>query len=445
MLCVCRSNWITVERETMVEVPRHQRPAVSASFLRYSRRLLVVVTTLAMLTWSNPVMAEDAPSEPPPVEVATEPPPPPPPTEIPPPPPTEVPPPPPTEIPPPPPTEAPVPTEEPVATEVPATEAPATEIPATEEPTPTVEPSPTPSPTPTPAAAIPFDPTVSCELIEGGVVATAGETAWSIQECTATWQTENVSEVKALVTTQDSGWNVIVVNAADLQSQEALDLSDGRLDLADSMAEDDGFLTSRFYIGTQLGCTSPLNANVVLELTATSTAPVSEDEAGNPLPIVNEDGSESPAAPGATTIETDRTDLVLGGHAAVAPTVTLNSVTFSGFANSLDSSSISQGAISMSYTNAPSRCGWETSITFADFSSGEFAIPAANLTAVSVTGLDGAILTSDGGVISLVSPTHGTPGPSEGTITITLELNLGAFVPQGTYGTTVMAETIANP
>lgn len=331
------------------------------------------------------------------------------------------------------PTDVPV-TEEPVATESPTAEPTATEVP-----------TPTPTPTPTPRPAVPFDPTVTCALIEGGSLAIAGETDWSIQECTATWSTENVSEVTAVASSDTTGWNLIVVNADDLQSADVLNQSDAELALTDSTAEDDGFLTSRFYIGTQLGCTSPLDAAIKLDLTATSTAPVSEDENGNPLPIVAEDGTESPAAPGATNIETDRTDLVLSGHAATAPTVTLNSVTFTGIANSLDSSSVSQGTVSLTVANASAACGWQTTISFGDFTSGNNAIPASNLSATGLSGLEGVHYTSDGGVITLVVPAGVNTRPSDAEVVVSLELNLGSFVPQGTYGTTVVFETIANP
>ncbi len=292
-----------------------------------------------------------------------------------------------------------------------------------------------PTPTPTPAPAIPFAPEVDCQLIEGGALPVAGDITWSFQDCTVTWETENVSDVALHAWSEAAGWQVIAVTADELGYQDLLDASDGRLSLTDSTPDDDAFTSSRFYLGTQLGCTSPTEAAIALDLTATSTAPVAEDEAGNPL-------SDEP---GETVVETaEMRSLVVDGTAATAPNVTISSVSFSAVENSLNATSTG-GSIELTYDDAPARCGWELVITFTDFTNGSQVIPAAGLTATGVTGLDGIGFSSSEGAISIVSPTRDRAMPTSGVIVISMELLLDGFVLGGDYGTTVVAQTIASP
>lgn len=378
-----------------------------------------------LIAWSTPVLAEDAGDAPVVTEV-------PPPTEAPPPP-TEA---------PPPPTEAPLPTEVPAPTEEPVspTEEPVdpTEVPVdpTEEPVdPTEVPTETPTPTPTPTAepAIPFAPAVTCNLIEAGALPVAGESNWSFQDCTATWETENVSAVELHAWSDAAGWQVIAVNANALGNQEVLDASNGLLNLSDSNLEDEGFASSRFYIGTQLGCTSPTSALVNLDLTSTSTAPVPEDEDGNPLS--NE--------PGETVIEIAQLrDLTLDGQSPSAPVITIAAATFTPI-DLMEGVMTSTGTVEVHFSDAPKACSWQLTLTFGDLANGDVVIPIGGLQLVDVVGIDAASVSLENGSFSIVQP-GGVEGAS-GAFAITTFLELSESVPAGEYATSLTVSTLVTP
>lgn len=420
-------------------------------------QILTLGLALCALLISTPqAIAEDAPEPP----VTNEKPPtdPPPPPTDPPPPPTEAPPPP-TE-PPPPPTEAPPP-----PTEIPVypTEAPVdpTEIAVdpTEEPLdpteePTEEPTATPTPTPTPEPAIPFDPVMDCRLIEAGALPVAGGTTWSFQDCTATWETEQVSAVQAQAWSDAAGWQVILINARDLpnkdvrqinapENQNVLNASDGMLDLTDSNLEDDGFYSSRFYVGTQLGCTSLTSAQVKIDLTATSTAPVSEDESGNPLPIITEDGEEIPAPPGETVKETAQLrNLVFSGTETTAPTVTIVAASFTPI-DILEGNMSSIGKLEVHYSNAPKSCAWQLTLAYGDLTNGEVIIPTADLELLDVTGIESSAMSLDNQSFTIYQP--GSAETVSGSFTLTTLLELPDPVPAGDYTTSVTVSAIVMP
>ena len=405
--------------------------------------LVLAVCLVPLSVFAQDEGAADQPVDEVPVEVVPTDPPPPPPTE-PPPPPTAVP-----SLPPPTPEPTAVPpTEVPTATEIPVNP---TEIPVvpTEEPVdPTEVPTetPTPSPTPTPAPAIPFVPVVTCDLIEGGALPVAGESAWSFQDCTVTWETENVSAVELQAWTEAAGWQAIAVSANALGNHELLDSSDGLLNLSDSNQGGEGFTSSRFYLGTRLGCTSSTASGINLDLTATSTAPVSKGEDGNPL-------SDEP---GETVIETaNLRDLSLDGRAASAPSVSVESVTFTSI-SPIAGPQVSTGTIRIGFAGAPA-CGWQADVRFSDFDGdgsggGLFSLPEGTsftvsadfLATATISGPPGASISGGSGdyTISILSSAD---TPSTGVLTLTVSLDLPGPIFPGSYTTTVFVSTSIDP
>jgi hypothetical protein len=323
-----------------------------------------------------------------------------------------------------------------VPTGIPATDVPATEIPEaspsaepTEEPTETPTPTPTPSPTPTPEPAIPFAPVLDCRLIEGGERPVAGETTWSFQVCTATWETEQVSNVELTVTTAASGWRVIAVDQDALGDPAALAASDGRLALADSVKDDDGFLTSRFFLGTQLGCSSPASATLDLDLTATSTAPVPEDADGNPIPVLTEDGQLLPPPPGAPVTETSLDHLSVDALSPGSASITIESISFTQV-DLGDGTFASDGVFQISYSGAPSACGWQIVLSVSDLERDGVVVPVSGLT---LTGADGGVSVTviEPGTFRMV-PAAGNDATS-GTIRLYTSLVFPENVTAGMY------------
>jgi hypothetical protein len=305
-----------------------------------------------------------------------------------------------------------LPTDEPVAT-------------ATEAPSATPTESPTPSPTPTTVPAIPFDPTLDCKRIEGGVSAIAGDPGRGWLDCTLRWETAHVQKLQVAAAAQSAGWNVIVVERDALNDQVKLAAGTNKLDLTDSNPDDADFLTAHLYIGSLLGCTSPTASDIKLTFTATSDGPKTEEASENVVEAVTKTVAETGSYP-------------------VAPSVSLTSVSFTPIANSLTGSRETAGSINFTFSNAPATCGWSTTITFADFVSGDMVIPAANLVALQSHGDDALVLGSDGGAITLTSPPSDRPGAADGLVSVDISLSLGTFMPQGNYQTTVTIEALAN-
>ncbi|MGN6032487.1 MAG: hypothetical protein ACTHQE_12580 [Thermomicrobiales bacterium] len=320
------------------------------------------------------------------------------------------------------------PTEEPVVepTDIPTDEPSATLEPTsspTDEPTATATATATPSPTPRPAK--PFQPSLACTSLDGAL-AKAGGATWAIQECTATWDTENVSQVVAQVSTSTDGWALIAVNGGALSDQAQLDAATGTLTLADDTPDDGKFLSTRFYLGTRLSCTAITTAAVDVALTATSTEPVPEDDAGNPLPAA--DGSA--AQPGAEHVETATTPLQIGGEAATDPTIAITGFSFTQVDQ--PASDESTGTITLSYANAPSGCGWQAQVTLSDFTSDLATVPISAMTLSSVAGTIDTTNAFADGVISIIAAPDPT-APTSGTLTITTKVTFPDTVPPGGY------------
>ncbi len=281
---------------------------------------------------------------------------------------------------------------------------------------------------------------LDCTLIDGGVLAVAGETTWSYQDCTVTWQTENVSAVELAAWSDAAGWQVIAVDLDDLNDPDAIAVADGTLDLPDSDLNDDGFFTSRFFVGTQLGCTSATSASINLQLTATSTAPVPEDENGDPILIENEAGELEQVPPGETVTETTLDDLTIDATSAAAPVVSIDSASF-GTIDLGDGATSTSGTFSFSYSGAPQACGWQVTISIGDFVSASGVIPVSGLELTGVQGIDMSSVTTDVGTFVVAPP----PGDVEsGSFTLEVQLVLDGVVPEGEYTATITMSTQVN-
>jgi len=308
------------------------------------------------------------------------------------------------------------PPEEPPATEPAATETTTANDPAS---TPTETATEAPSPTATPKPPVPFEPVIECIDPERADIAVAGGSEWALLDCTLRWETEDVREVQASATSREAGWSVVVVDPATVRSGAPLSAEDHRLSLADSTNGDAGFLTARLVIGTRLGCVAPLTTRIDLKLVATSTPPADDQS---------------------VTEETVTRTVEVAARSPEAPELTGMSVSFTPIANSLTGSRVSAGAVTLSFTNAPERCGWSATIVFDDFVSGGGVIPAGQLTAISADGVDGVGVSSSDGVISVVVPASDRPRNQDGTLTIATELDLGTFKPQGSYESIITVE-----
>jgi hypothetical protein len=306
------------------------------------------------------------------------------------------------------------PTEEPTVTEL-ATDATAT----AGDPAPTETETETPSPTATAEPPVPFAPVIECVRPEWGGETVAGESEWGVLTCALHWDTERVQDVRAVARPRDDGWSVVLVTEVTIEQGLPLGDEDHRLDLADSVDDDDGFLTARFVLGTRIDCLAPLATVVSLEFTAVSN-PAGDDE-------------------GALE-ETVTLPVQMAARQPSAPALTGMSVSFAPITNSLTGNRVSPGVVTLSFDGAPERCGWAVTISFDDFTAGENVIPAEQLVAVSAGGVDGLDISSGGGVIWVVMPRSEAPRDASGIITIETELDLGSFKPQGSYGSTVTVD-----
>ncbi len=292
--------------------------------------------------------------------------------------------------------------------------------------TPTPAPSPTPSPTPEPA--IPFEPVVTCGLVEGAARPVAG--AWSFQECAVRWATRNVSAVEVNAWTGETGWRVIAVDANALNHPEVLDASDGVLGLSDDVPEDDGFLGGRFQLGTRLGCASPVTATVHLEFTATSAASV----------VAEEEDALNGDQPGAPVIETYRLDRNVERQGPAPPDVSIQEIAFTSV-EPVPGPRTTSGIIRIAYTGA-SACEWRVNVTIGDFQGSEGrVVPASRLTGAAIRGVPGAAISGEHGRYVIAVP----GGREAGELILTVSLELpGPLVP-GTYTTSVEVTAVADP
>jgi hypothetical protein len=85
------------------------------------------------------------------------------------------------------------------------------------------------------------------------------------------------------------------------------------------------------------------------------------------------------------------------------------------------------------------------SLTFADFTAGNYRIPASHLIATAVSGIEGALVTSDQGVVTIMIADGFTPRSANGVLHISLELTLGSYLPTGNYQTVVTVNASAMP
>lgn len=351
--------------------------------------------------------------------------------DVPPPTPTPVPPPPetPTEVPAEAPTDTPtemptdIPTEEVTAapTDEPTSEPTKEGTEASDESTPTETETETETPTPTPTAEppVPFEPVMECIRPKWASEAVAGESEWGLLECSLRWETEQVSEVRAEARPRDAGWTVVLVSEETLAQDLPLSQEDHQLLLTDSNADDNGFLTARFVLGTRLACVASLVTALDIDLTASSN-PAEDDES--------------------VLEETVLLEIDVTARQPPVPDLTGMSVSFAPVADSLTGSRVSAGVVTISFEDAPERCGWSASIAFTDFVAGDFVIPAAQLVALSASGVEGIDVSGGDGVIWITVPTRDSARSTSGIITINTELDLGSFKPEGSYATTVTVE-----
>ncbi len=271
---------------------------------------------------------------------------------------------------------------------------------------------------------IPFAPELECEPRVEDEAAVAGERDWTLLKCSVTWETRDIESLAFSVQPRDSGWTVRVLEA-ELPGEdesaliERIEVSEKRLTLH---APDDAetFTSADLLIGVRFGCLAPVRTTLDVDLVANAS-----DES---TPRVHEATEE----------------IHIGGQAPVAPRLHDVALTFAPIENLLESR-ISAGSLVVPFAAAPATCGWSISFHFADFVAGEQQLAAENLVAIAVAGLDGVTVTSDGGVITLLIPESPEPRPDTGTFEVSLELNVGSFLPRGTYRTAVTVEVAVMP
>ena len=308
---------------------------------------------------------------------------------------------------------------EPVPTETVPAEATPTEVEPTLEPTSTEVPSPTPTETAEPTAEpiLPFDPSLTCELSDLSSQAVAGSATRGWLGCTVTWETRDATELRIKAMTEAADWTVVVVDGGLGQDLNGEISGDDWIALSDDDNDDSGFLSAEFVVGTQLGCLAASSADIGFELNLTSGSPASDDS-----DLTEEAASRS---------------VTIDGDGNSVPKISIASVSFDPIKNSLTMPDYVRGSLVVNVRDASAACGWSTEITFTDFTSGNVVIPAANMNAIKVSGIDGvSIGSSEGGVISiLASPSESMA--EDATITITTELEIDGFLPEGNYQATV--------
>jgi hypothetical protein len=217
-------------------------------------------------------------------------------------------------------------------------------------------------------------------------------------------------------TTGAAGWRVIAVEADDLGNPDAIAIADGTLTLTDTNPDDDGFFASRFYVGTQLGCTSATSAQVQLQLTATSASPAS--------------GAESIAE-----MSLHRVEVV--AQSQPGPEAHVSSISFDPI--SLDNPTRTiDGSIAVSFANAPSACGWLLTVTIDDFTSTFDTIPASQIGLASVSGVAVSASSIENGVIVIHVAGVGA-GSISGTVVIDVNLAVTSVMP-APYATSVTVD-----
>jgi hypothetical protein len=285
-------------------------------------------------------------------------------------------------------------------------------------------------PAPTVEPAIPFAPVLECLPRETSGVATAGEGNWAVLECSIEWETADVNAVHLVARPRTADWRVALIDVDDPAFAEIpvpvrLESGDHELDLPNAAftTESDSFSAATFLLSAQLGCSAALSTIVELEMTAESQL----DDAG-----------------AAGLEETVIDEIELQGQPATAPDLHDLALSFSSIANSLDNR-VSTGSLTLAYSGAPALCGWSISLGFADFTAGNYRIPATQLIATAVTGIEGALVTSDQGVLTIVIAEGSIPRAASGALQVTLELNIGSFLPVGNYQTVVTVDVAVMP
>jgi hypothetical protein len=284
--------------------------------------------------------------------------------------------------------------------------------------TPTQMPASTPTltPFPTPEPAIPFAPQMTCLPAPGGTPLTTGAAGWTWLECTMTWQTEHVTALRLKPLPPVPGWEIAPVNNRELDDPSIMALNPTDLWLTDHDPADAGFYSTAFSIATRLSCDAQPIVDVRLEFEATS----------------GEQG----------TIEPWTGQLPIAAASAAMPIVTLTSAVFEPV-DPLSGVMVSNGTITMTYSNATAGCGWNATIAVGDFVSGGAVLPASALMLLDVTGVPGLTWSQDGGIITLGADS-GIELPAEGIITVTVSMPIPEDIPEGDYSTTIHS-TVSPP
>ncbi len=284
-----------------------------------------------------------------------------------------------------------------------------------------------PTPTELPATAtppVPFDPIVSCARSEQSTMPKAGNAELGWLDCTATWETENLTWLEVEATIREPGWDLIVVVPDSSGSSKLPTARSSQIEFDGASAGDAGFHSAHFLIGSRMSCLAAEQTEIALHLTASV------------------DAADQESDPGATAIETSTQQIAESGIAATAPTLTIASAQFSDIVTDRESSQSSTGDIAMVFDGASPACGWSATVTFADFEAGGHTIPASDLSLLQAssdaTTLDASMAD---GVLTLTSLPDPAIDSSSGAIQIELKLQPAGFAPQGQYGSTATITT----
>lgn len=311
-------------------------------------------------------------------------------------------------------TEAQIPDEQIVEDQVPGEQT--GQGPPAESAVPAGTPDPTPTPTPSPEAAIPFAPQLTCVPAPGGAPVTIGAAGWAYLDCSMTWQTQDVSSVRLKPLPPVPGWEIVPLNDRALDDPSLLALSPADLWLIDRDLADAGFLSATFSIATRLGCDAQPYVDLRLEFEATS----------------GEQG----------TVEPWTGQLPITASPATLPDVTLTSAVFEPV-DPATGQLVSNGAITMTYSNASVSCGWNATIIVGDFVSGDTVLPASALVLTDVAGAPGMTWSQEGGAITLRAA-QGTDMATDGAITVAVSMPVPEDISDGDYSTTI-SSTVSPP
>src|SRR5690606_27425140 len=114
-------------------------------------------------------------------------------------------------------------------------------------------------------------PQLTCVHADGHGVAIAGDSAWSLLDCTLSWTTEDVSRVTATVDpAAGTGWDIVLIDPVDRDRPDLVTAHPQTLELPPVDSNARQFMQSRFFVGSRLACTAAASLDLPIQFTAVS-------------------------------------------------------------------------------------------------------------------------------------------------------------------------------